>query len=185
MSKPIAALNDMLQDLNEATTELKLEEAYKAFVKESNIKFTQASSEEKLVILAKDVIAQLKAGKYIAQKNAWCVIDSSVSNLQFNSFEAQKDIESCHVCGLGGLLCSLIKIKNNATINELNDREQSFQLINSRLLKLFSKEEMAAIEIAFERGYGAAMSVIRAEIDNRLDEPVYRNKGSYYTFFKV
>ena len=129
-----------------------------------NAKFMKMNKNRRKVVLAKDVLAQLKAKKYIADRGRWVkifedkgdgttkIIDARNFNEQFNSFGIQEKIVSCQVCGLGSLLCSLVKINNHATVGDIVSVD-SLKLFK-RLGIVFSDEEMMAIEIAFERGNG-------------------------------
>ena len=132
-----------------------LEKQFKVAIKEANALFNKASKEEKAILLAEDVIAQVKAERYEATQGAWCniYIDDNYDE-QFNSFKVQASMPSCEVCGLGSLFCSLVKVKNNITVGDLDGISE--EDIIERLGKIFSIEELSAIEIAFEQNDGFA-----------------------------
>ena len=138
-----------------------------------NKQFKEGTKEERAVLLAKDVLAQIKANKYIAKSKTWVNINFKevyngstytkdvplqFENKQFNLPEVQESIENCQVCGLGSLMCSIVRANNHATVDDLaatNRHGSSLDTLLNKLTTVFIKTEIIAIEAAFEGGSGS------------------------------
>ena len=132
-------------------------EKYNELTAKKNETFSKLNKQGKSLLLAKDVIAQIKEGKYRAKKGTWCTFATNkcgLSDKQFNSFDVQQSIAFCEVCGLGSLFCSLVKITNNVTFGELAYKPV-FALLKERLIDVLSMKELSAIELSFEVNFGS------------------------------
>jgi len=132
-----------------------------------NEQFKKATKAQKRVMIAQDVLAQLKAKRYVAESGCWVQPNihsawekklshhDSVQEL----FIEQK-IESCNVCALGGLFMSCTNFNNNTLLEDLDfaseelgnliDEEQLFNKLN----KIFSTSQLKLIESYFEANDG-------------------------------
>lgn len=114
--------------------------------------------------IAKDVIAQLKAGKFTAY-STYGAISFNRSKEMKGSDQLQKFLrktETCEVCGIGSLFISYVRKHNNVTLNELAyttyaapqhylcEIDLSKEIIHKKLKKIFSTQELETIESAFE-----------------------------------
>ena len=112
--------------------------------------FKAASKSEKRIMVAKDVLQQLKIGKY--KSESYTYVDISLKNFDTdfdNQFRENFDkIEQCRCCGVGSMILSLTKFNNKFTFNDLN--KDSNEKIWIELSKFFSKQQICWVEFAFE-----------------------------------
>ena len=125
---------------------------------------------EKRVEIAKDVLKQIKANKYIAEQGTWvCGVDyyNHINDVLWHAKEdgiktidAKKDytdkLTKCYVCALGSLFVSAIDKYNHTKLNTENTQfltETKEPKINP-LLKWFTAKQLFLIENAFENGCG-------------------------------
>lgn len=135
--------------------------------KNLNAEFKKATKAQKRVMIAQDVLAQLKAKRYVAESGCWVQPNihsawekklshhDSVQEL----FIEQK-IESCNVCALGGLFMSCTNFNNNTLLedldfasSELGDLIEEVKLSN-KLNSIFSVKQLKLIESYFEENDG-------------------------------
>jgi hypothetical protein len=135
-----------------------------------NAAFKAATKAEKRVLIAKDVLAQLKAEKIVPSPGDWVrmyvatVPDGSLDVCTITENPVKKGVE-CHCCGLGALMLSEIRHTNELTVGDLRVcRPYSAAPVSvvigrgdsgDRLEKYFSSGHLQLIEIAFEEGRGA------------------------------
>lgn len=141
---------------------MKLIKKKKETIAERNSKFSKANKVRRKIILAKDVIAQIEAQKFIAKTGSFCTIEEKDTYYNpINSLTKETSLQKlinnnknqCNVCALGGIFTSLISITNNFNINSYqdpNDKDE-FWL---RLAEVFTPKELIIIENAFEQGNG-------------------------------
>lgn len=147
----------------------KIDKINKAIAK-TNEAFKKATKAQKRVMIAKDVLTQLRSKRYVAESGIWVSPkykfgddgqdinrDESVQTLF-----ADKTIEKCSVCALGGLFMSCTNMNNNTKVSDLED-EAEFDLgeiidagekLSNGLNEIFSKSQLALIEKYFEGGDG-------------------------------
>ncbi|HMT01702.1 MAG TPA: hypothetical protein PKD00_00090 [Burkholderiales bacterium] len=108
--------------------------------------FNSLSKEEKKVALAKDAIAQIKAGRTIPTNVTY------FKSLQDEDFDIQKNIDKikCEVCALGCLFISYIKYNNKYNTKDLEE-DLIDEIILEDLSKYFTEKELVLIELAFEK----------------------------------
>jgi len=133
-----------------------------------NEQFKKATKAQKRVMIAQDVLAQLKAKRYVAESGCWVQPNihsaweqklshhDSVQEL----FIEQK-IESCNVCALGGLFMSCTNFNNNTLLedldsasSELGDLIEEEEKLSNKLNKIFSTDQLKLIETYFEANGG-------------------------------
>lgn len=149
-----------------------------AKIKKTTDEFRKASAAEKRVMIAKDVLAQIKAQRYIPEHAVWVSPTFDVkSEVKYNDgyaydadeqsdrsvqeLWASKELQTCNVCALGGMFMSCVGLNNNTTIKNLNEETECLSdiivndgYISNGLNKFFTKSQLALIEIYFEGGSG-------------------------------
>jgi hypothetical protein len=131
--------------------------------------FSKLTRAQKRVRIAQDVLAQLESGEisathgiYLENKNR----NKMVAKNADGDTELCDILNStqCRVCGIGALFVGAVKLADRLKIRDLNRKSSSDygrgydvrQLwsddIRSYLHRFFSKDQVAAIEAAFERG---------------------------------
>lgn len=152
---------------------MKTTDIIKKEIQERNNLFRGATKQEKCVLIAKDVLNQISK-KFIVPRHdmfvdinhaflednssVWVTTkDQSVRNLLLSPDAT----ESCDCCALGSLAISCTLFNNNTKIADI---KRDFDGIGSvvekggkfknGLHKIFSREQLILIELAFERGEG-------------------------------
>lgn len=134
------------------------------------------SKAEQKVIIAKDVIANIKSAKYIASSGRYITAiynkkGEPVSD-EYGVKEKWATIKSCEVCGVGACLMSITKFKNNLTVGDLPVDVDGFEKKHKALLKsVFTPRELCMIEVMFEGKYRPNITNVgRDEMGADLDE---------------
>ena len=147
-----------------------VEKINKALLK-SNTAFKKATKAEKRVMIAKDVLAQIKAKRYIPESGTWVDanwnirggIDEIHETDSVQKLFADRTIETCSVCALGGLFMSCTNLNNNTCVSDINyggegteigERIEEGDTLSNGLNKIFSKKQLQLIEVYFETGDG-------------------------------
>ena len=86
-----------------------------------NAEFKKATKAQKRVMIAQDVLAQLKAKRYVAESGCWVQANYNtavpLADIKYKDsvkeLFAEKTIESCNVCALGGLFMSCTNCTKN------------------------------------------------------------------------
>jgi hypothetical protein len=145
-----------------------------------NKKFKAATPAQKRVLIAKDVIAQIKAKRFKALSGTWVnpVFRNGHDLDVFEKFVFEKldeepasvrelfleqKIPACECCALGAMFMSCTLYNNKTTVENLLDETVSFEdLIREKgpqfsngLDQFFSKAQLKLIEATFEGYYGA------------------------------
>lgn len=127
--------------------------------------FKAANAAQKRVLVAKDVLAQLKAKTIRANSGWWVSTDATVIE---GEESLQKQLiagATCEACALGSVMVSLVRFTNRVTVEEAEDTFGSCPLNFSKvysgdaddktgITRIFSKRQIQLIESAFERGEG-------------------------------
>ncbi len=116
-------------------------------VKKLNRIFNNSTPAEKRIIIARDVITQIEAGKYIPESGTYFETSCNLPPLiDFQSKILEKNFK-CRVCELGGLFTSAIRIndKFKTSTSDILASE-----IREELVKYFSEKQLILIEYAFE-----------------------------------
>jgi len=143
--------------------------------------FAAADSAEKRVLIAKDVIAQIKLGRFKAATQTWVTPNvrrkpgfdySGGVNLPLEfghdapvrELFLDKKIESCDCCALGAMFMSCTLYNNNQTAEDFEE-EVSWEFderveghhggFSNGLHKFFSRAQLQLIEASYEGGAGA------------------------------
>ena len=150
-------------------------------IKDINAEFKKANKAQKRVMIAQDVLAQLKAKRYVAESGCWVQANyNSTATLadakhtdSVKELFAEKKIESCNVCALGGLFMSCTNFNNNTLLEDLDDVSEDLgNLINeeeklsNKLNKIFSTPQLKLIETYFEANGGYFRDY---DEDNRIE----------------
>ena len=124
------------------------------------VSFEKLSPSQKRVTIAKDVIAQIKLGRYIADSGSYIANINFKNNLgddEMHNKDIKKNfgkIKSCTVCAMGACLMSATKFANKLSFGDVGDSVRD--LVNDKVKDLFSKlfspEQLLLIETAFEGG---------------------------------
>ena len=135
-----------------------------------NEEFKKATKAQKRVMIAKDVLAQIKAKRYFAESGEWVKplwsddqksIDIKLDpNSSIKDAFKSKAINSCQVCALGGLFMSCTNLNNNTTVQDmkteyyLGEVVQDNDKISNGLNRIFTRKQLMLIETYFEGGEG-------------------------------
>jgi hypothetical protein len=135
--------------------------------KNLNAEFKKATKAQKRVMIAQDVLAQLKAKRYFAESGCWVqpnIKAACEKNLKdedsVQELFAKKKIKSCNVCALGGLFMSCINLNNNTTVQDLKDETYIGDLVadddklSNGLNRIFTQKQLILIETYFEGSEG-------------------------------
>jgi hypothetical protein len=156
--------------MNDKKITKKLEKINK-LIAENNAAFKKATKAQKRVMIAQDVLAQIKAKRYVAEPGRWVVPTFSENFCNTDDYPdtvpsvqqlfASKEIESCNVCALGGLFMSCTNLNNHTTYDQFNDESEDIgsligyeEGLSNELDVFFSKNQLTLIEIYFEDGEG-------------------------------
>ena len=141
-----------------------LETIMETKTKNLNAEFKKATKAQKRVMIAQDVLAQLKAKRYVAESGCWVRIHYNPTTVaktdSVQELFVEKKIESCNVCALGGLFMSCTNFNNNTLLedldfasSELGDLIEEVKLSN-KLNSIFSVKQLKLIESYFEENDG-------------------------------
>lgn len=166
--------------------------------------FKAASKEEKRVLIAKDVIAQIRANRYLVRTGTWAELYNKTGTNLFNRFlqtesrvsypldapsdkRPEKDaqvqslfldgtVATCECCALGGIMMSCTLYNNNQTLHDFCDNDSHVgDVVNDKekfangLHRIFSRQQLALIECAFEGGKGGFSAVLDDYFDDEED----------------
>jgi len=122
--------------------------------------FNNLPREEKAILVAKDIIEQIKIGRYIPNSGQYI---SGVRSYNGNDFELESElcdvfdeIKECKVCALGATILSATHLGNRLKIEDLNINYGAnvYRLKHKKVVGLldsiFSDETLFLIESCFE-----------------------------------
>ena len=123
--------------------------------------FEKASPAQKRVLIAQDVIAQLKADRLMAENGTWTDMSAAgKAQLDIDASFQQTFLENtgvkCECCAVGSLFIGCALFANKISNGEIRDNwELGDQLFEHRRFengfdKLFSRKQLGLIETAFE-----------------------------------
>ena len=152
-------------------------------IKKRNDVFKKATTSQKRVLIAKDVIDQILAKRFNPKRGFWVrfrnerkledVVESSLQEKFLDN-----TIPSCDCCALGGLMMSCTLYNNNEKVGDViasaddtagilpfdfksnQDFDIGFNLTDRRkgfdngFGKIFSKNQLKLIEMSYEKGRG-------------------------------
>ena len=149
--------------------------------KNLNAEFKKATKAQKRVMIAQDVLAQLKAKRYVAESGCWVQANYNsavpLADIKYKDsvqdLFAEKTIESCNVCALGGLFMSCTNFNNNTLLEDLDDVSEDLgalvdeeEKLSNKLNKIFSTPQLKLIETYFEANGGYFRDY---DEDNRIE----------------
>ena len=139
-------------------------------IKKNNVAFDKATPNQQRVMIAQDVLDQIKAKRYVAESGTW--VDAYYNDDDIKKTDsvqklfAEHKIESCRVCALGGLFMSCTNLNNNVSVKTLENitgvtdcqnlgqRISNNKKLPNGLNRIFSKEQLILIETYFEANSG-------------------------------
>ena len=138
--------------------------------------FKAASAAKKRVLIAKDVIEQINAGRYFPSPGTWVeptysdgrwlnIVNTFGEDASVRELFLSEKISMCDCCALGGMFMSCT-LYNNQTTAEQFEEEVGFGgnlpdlvpkrgKISNGLNKFFDPKQLKLIEAAFEGNIGA------------------------------
>jgi hypothetical protein len=157
--------------------------------------FSRLSRAEKRMTIAKDVIAQIKRGKYIAEKGTY-ISDITTPKLEdswgskvegFEEKDVQKNfskIQSCTVCALGACLMSSTKFANQLVFEDVDSVDADSMVKNEKVNKLFkslfSPEQLFLIEEAFEGDNEGCSSRVGKMMGARVPKKLLKKSVKFF-----
>ena len=134
-----------------------------------NVIWKASSKREKAVLVAQDVLARLKSGKFTAESGRWLEFE----DINMKEAPVQECIlrgEECRGCAMGGLMMGLIAWRNKVKFSDISGQyddiygfglgddafKYGFGLGDDafKLSEIFSPSQQALIESTFEGGDG-------------------------------
>lgn len=138
-----------------------------ASIEEKNKEFKKSTKPQQRVLVAQDVLAQIKAKRYLASPGTWASPTYGVPDENLKGEEsaqklfATQTIKTCDVCALGGLFMSCTNLNNNTTVEELGQAcnlgdilEYGDLKLSNGLNRIFTKKQLMLIENYFENAEG-------------------------------
>ena len=131
-------------------------------ITKNKINFSKLSPERKRVAIAKDVLQQIKLGRYIASAGSYIqalMMKDGKERWEMAGEDIKRNftkIKSCEVCAMGACLMSITKFENKLKFSDVGASME--QLHNEKNIELFSSifspEQLLLIEMAFEGDSG-------------------------------
>jgi len=93
-------------------------------IKEHNARFAAASPAERRVMVAKDVIAQIKAKRFFATEGTYVdAVDAIPDGTRMDAplRNILKKVPECHVCAKGAAFLSLVRLANTVKVGDVLD----------------------------------------------------------------
>lgn len=113
-----------------------------------NEDFKKLTKAEKRVAIAQDVIAQIRAKKYVPETGAYVTFRNNCELEEDDSIQKNFDKVSCNVCAIGSMFMSNVKFTNKFSMYEVNNMDGTEQA--DILKKYFNLKDLALIEFVFE-----------------------------------
>lgn len=146
--------------------EILSEKQVNALIKQRNARFKGKTKSEKRVLIAKDVIAQIKNGKFTSECGTWVsseTLDDIRHEPYFKDEGIQKlmlsnKVDDCVCCALGAIMLSCVLFKNKVKVRDYwEEFEYPVDNIENKTSKsgfhnIFSLKQSFMIESAFELG---------------------------------
>ena len=119
-------------------------------IKETNISFNKVSNQEKVVMLAQDVLYRISIQNLIPKNGDILDIGPFFKYRKNKSIKSIINTEKCIVCAKGALFCAYIGRVNKLKIGDYEEFNNYKDIVHQRLEELISLEQLDLIEIAFE-----------------------------------
>lgn len=123
------------------------------------------------VMIAQDVIEQIKIGRYSPRTGRYVSLDIPVGEYSSDIKENFEKIKDCSVCAYGACIMSAIHFKNTLKFYQVShsDIANEDSAANEFIGELFSKSQLYLIEQAFEGSYvGSTVSGVRLGVVGRF-----------------
>lgn len=120
-------------------------------IKKENARFAKLSKAEKRVAIAKDVLAQIAAKKYVPTQGTYVdLLDKDVSEEDIGKEVCEVVAGArCDVCAIGSLFMSAVKLGDNLKVDFGEYGDVNF-FKSEILTRFFSKDQLGMMEAAFE-----------------------------------
>jgi hypothetical protein len=132
-------------------------------IKDKNRRFALMSDENKRRAVARDVIQQIEAKRFIAEQGTYLSVTGlKAINLFEKAHEENDDdaletpldsvlakAESCHVCGIGSLFVAAVERGDACTLGDMSGHNDD-DYLREYLGDFFSDQQLFLIEAAFE-----------------------------------
>lgn len=130
--------------------------------KVKKVPFSKLSKAKKRVAIAKDVLKQIRVGKYIANKGKYIsrVDAPDIEDVYYQS-DIKKNfskIKNCNVCAMGACLMSATKFANKLKFQDIGSGvgDLNNPKVKDLFKSIFSPEQLLLIERAFEDKTGGS-----------------------------
>lgn len=155
---------NIAQQIKEAESKLKTLKA----LKESEAAFKRAPAAKKRVMIAKDVLLQLKLKKLIARSGVYVApgglndwgerlnVEGAPTDFREFMVAPVTPAAQCTACALGSVFACAVKFKNEVTTLEAAEVYSDDLAIKGYLDRIFCKEQLELVECAFERSDACA-----------------------------
>jgi hypothetical protein len=143
--------------------------------------FNELSKDKKAVLVAKDVLAQIAANKYIPNTGAYVRFEYEI-DFEGDIKSNFNKLPQCSVCALGSMLLSCTNLGNVLTTDIIsNDTIGHYELKNDDVKELFSSifsdKQLLMIETSFE-GYSDWESYTISYIKDWFKQDFYYSEAS-------
>lgn len=137
-------------------------------VAKANKSFEKLSTADKRVQIARDVLAQLASKRLIATPGTWLAGSNEGNLFSKKDLEKNPDLqkilkntEECTGCALGGMFMCAVERADELKLGDLSVESQDMKQLQTEdvfeyMEKFFSRDQLDAIESAFEQGDGAS-----------------------------
>lgn len=119
-------------------------------IEKANAAFHKMSNKRQRIAIAEDVLAQIKAKKYVAMPGTYVqsdTLDDLVNEPSEEAFDLQKALlgkaPECNVCGLGAAFCSMARLGDELSLDDADN-------VHTHLEPIFGGDQLVLIESAFE-----------------------------------
>lgn len=144
--------------------------------------FNALPNNEKAVLVAKDVLEQVKANKYIASVGIYLYVFGGGFKFDGSIKENFDQIQQCKVCALGSMLMSSTHLGNILTTSDIDNYPEADDLRDSEKItelfsSIFTNKQLLLIETAFE-GYSDFWALNKRQIKKYYQEVFTYNETS-------
>jgi hypothetical protein len=155
--------------------------------------FDALPKNEKAVLVAKDVLKQIKLKKYIPNAGTYIKKNWDFDDLKDLGLKKKDDVRNnfdkipqCQVCALGSMLLSCTKLGNRLTFNDVDiiNGARIDNLNKPKIKKLFKSifdgYQLLLIENAFEGGSFTADRYANNILGHKLSDSDYNKCNEFY-----
>lgn len=156
------------------------------------INFDKLTPEQKRVLIMKDVLLQIEAGKYLPSQGLYFIPLDGPSPTNVDQTKV-KELGTCFTCALGASILSALRLFNGITLYSQKPGDNYYDTL-SGIQKWFSREQADLIETYFEcftnrtvNDYPRTMNMIAfikkyptpTERLRAIAKNIIRNKGTF------